>query len=260
MIMGGSKQAGAETQTPKAKEIPIDVEATGVTRARYDRVAPVYDLYEGLMEALFFRSWRRLVWGAVQRHLQKISAGKGIVKPRLLEVGVGTGKNLPYYPEGVEAVAIDISPKMLKRARKRAQKLKKPVALLPMDAQALAFPDEAFDAVVATFVFCSVPDPVLGLREINRVLKPHGRAVLLEHMRPRSRWLGRLFDLFNPVAVRLTGANINRRTVENVQKAGLEIETVKDLSSQGIVKLIVVRKGSDKAKGRATEEAEHERS
>jgi ubiquinone/menaquinone biosynthesis C-methylase UbiE len=243
--MGGSEQVRAETQTTKG--IPIDLEATGVTRARYDRVAPVYDLYEGLMEGLFFRSWRRLVWRAVQGHLQQIAAhatGAAAVKPRLLEVGVGTGKNLPYYPEGVEAVAIDISEKMLERARRRAQRLKKPVELLPMDAQALAFPDESFDVVVATFVFCSVPDPVLGLREINRVLKPHGRVVLLEHMRPRSERLGKLFDLFNPLAVRLTGANINRRTVENVRKAGLAIESVKELSAQGIVKRIVARKGS----------------
>ena len=258
MIMGGSKPVRAEPRTPKADEIPIDVEATGVTRARYDRVAPLYDFYEGLMEALFFRSWRGLVWGVVKEHLRRLVAVEGVVKPRLLEVGVGTGKNLPYYPEGVEAVAIDISEKMLERARKRAQKLEKPVALLPMDAQALAFPDEAFDAVVATFVFCSVPDPVLGLREINRVLKPHGRAVLLEHMRPRSERLGKIFDLFNPIAVRLTGANINRRTAENVQKAGLEIESVKDLSAQGIVKLIVARKGSDE--GANGKEAEHERS
>lgn len=168
-------------------------------------------------------------------------------KPRLLEVGVGTGKNLWYYPEGVEAVAVDISEKMLERAWRRAQKLKKPVELLPMDAQALAFPDESFDVVVATFVFCSVPDPVLGLREIRRVLKPHGRVILLEHMRPRSERLGKLFDFFNPLAVRLTGANINRRTVENVRRAGLAIEDLKDLSAQGIVKRIVARKDSAKS-------------
>jgi len=240
--MGSSEQVRAETQTTKAKETPIDLEATGVTRARYDRVAPLYDFYEGLMEGLFFRSWRRLIWTAVQEHLQQIAASA--VKPRLLEVGVGTGKNLPYYPKGVEAVAVDISSRMLERARKRAQRLGKPVKLLPMDAQALAFPDESFDAVVATFVFCSVPDPVLGLGEINRVLKPHGRVVLLEHMRPRSRWLGRLFDSFNSIAVRLTGANINRRTVENVRKAGLAITTVKDLATQGLVKLIMARKSS----------------
>jgi ubiquinone/menaquinone biosynthesis C-methylase UbiE len=222
----------------------IDLEATGVTRTRYDRVAPVYDLYEGLMEGLFFRSWRRLVWTGVQEHLQQISAeaSADAARPRLLEVGVGTGKNLPYYPDGVEAVAIDISPKMLERARKRVQKLHRQVELLPMDAQALAFPDESFDAVVATFVFCSVPDPVLGLKEISRVLRPEGRVVLLEHMRSRSERLGRFFDFLNPLAVRLTGANINRRTVENVQKAGLGIETVKELSAQGIVKLIVARR------------------
>ncbi len=246
MVLDPSEPNPAQKAMP-SKAFPIDPEATGVTRARYDRVAPVYDLYEGLMEGLFFRSWRRLVWGAVQEHLehlQQIAAATSAAKPRLLEVGVGTGKNLPYYPGGVEALAIDLSEKMLERARKRALKLGKPVDLLPMDAQALAFPDESFDVVVATFVFCSVPDPVLGLREVNRVLKPHGQVVLLEHMRPRSERLGKLFDLFNPLAVRLTGANINRRTVENVRKAGLELESVRELSAQGIVKLIVARRGS----------------
>jgi ubiquinone/menaquinone biosynthesis C-methylase UbiE len=220
----------------------IDQKATEATRARYDRVAPVYDVYEGLMERLFFRKWRGLVWQAVHTHLQSLSAD-GLRTRRLLEVGVGTGKNLPYYPEGAPAAAIDISEKMLERARKRARKLGQAVKLLPMDAQALAFPDESFDVVVATFVFCSVPDPVLGLREINRVLKRHGRVVLLEHMRPRSPWLAKLFDRLNPLAVRLTGANINRRTVENVERSGLEIERVRELSGQGIAKLIVARKG-----------------
>jgi ubiquinone/menaquinone biosynthesis C-methylase UbiE len=193
------------------------------------------------MERLFFRKWRGLVWQAVHTHLQSLNADG--VRRKLLEVGVGTGKNLPYYPEGIKATAIDISEKMLERARKRAQKLGQDAALLPMDAQALAFPDESFDVVVATFVFCSVPDPVLGLREINRVLKPEGRVVLLEHMCPRSPWLAKLFDRLNPLAVRLTGANINRRTVENVERSGLEIERVRELSGQGIVKLIVARKG-----------------
>lgn len=224
-------------------EAEIDLKATEVTRARYDRVAPVYDFYEGLMERLAFRKWRGLVWQAVRTHLQSLSA-EDAGDRKLLEVGVGTGKNLSHYPEGVQGTAIDISGKMLRRARRRANKLGRSVALWPMDAQALAFPDESFDVVVTTFVFCSVPDPVLGLREINRVLTPEGRVVLLEHMRPRSPWLAKLFDRLNPLAVRLTGANINRRTVENVERARLEIERVRELSGQGIVKLIVARKGA----------------
>lgn len=223
------------------REPAIDREATERTRARYDRAAPVYDLYEGLMERLFFRNWRMRVWGQVCTHIQSIKTGNP-VSAQILEVGVGTGKNLPFYPEGARTTAVDISHKMLARARRRAERLSRNVELFPMDAQALAFEEGAFDAVVSTFVFCSVPDPVLGLREVRRVLRPDGRAVFLEHMRPRSSWLGKVFDLLNPVAVRLTGANINRPTLENVRQAGLEIEDVKDLSAQGVVKLIVAHR------------------
>lgn len=208
----------------------IDPQATATTRARYDRVARIYDRMEGLMEWRSFRKWRSLVWEIVGSEAEKI-----------LEVGVGTGKNLPYYPHEVQVTAIDLSDQMLARARQRAAQLDLSIELLHMDAQALAFADESFDVVVSTFVFCSVPNPVLGLLEIKRVLRPGGCAVLLEHMRPRSPWLGKLFDLLNPLTVRLSGANINRRTVENIRKAGLEIESIKNLAAQGIVKLIIVR-------------------
>lgn len=204
----------------------LDPIATATTKARYDRNARLYDLIESPMELLAFRRWREKLWAQVHGG-------------RVLEVGVGTGKNFPYYPKDARVTAIDISERMLERARRRAAQMGVSVELLPMDAQALTFPDHSFDYVVATFVFCSVPDPVLGLSELRRVCKPTGRVLLLEHMRPESPWLGRFFDLLNPIAVRLTGANINRRTVENVRRAGLTIESVENLAPRGIVKLIV---------------------
>ncbi|MBI1743445.1 class I SAM-dependent methyltransferase [Candidatus Acetothermia bacterium] len=212
----------------------MDPKATAVTKARYNRIAPLYDLMDSFMEWLLFREWRKLVWQAVGP------------AQRLLEVGVGTGKNILYYPEDTQITAIDLSDQMLMRARKRAQKLGLRVELSQMDAQALDFADDALDTVVATFVFCSVPDPVLGLQEINRVLRPGGKVVLLEHMRPESPWLGRLFDLLNPFVVRLWGANINRRTVENVRLSGLEIENIESLTPQGIVQMIIARAGKEK--------------
>jgi len=181
---------------------------------------------EVFIERFAFRPWRERLWSQVNGN-------------RILEVGVGTGKNLPHYPRGIQITAVDLSDKMLKRARRRVQELDIEVDLCLMDAQRLALPDAALDAAVATFVFCSVPDPVLGLKELARVVKPGGQIILLEHMRAGHPILGRIMDWLNPLVVRVMGANINRRTVENVRKAGLPPQEVEDLSSAGIVKLIV---------------------
>ncbi len=158
--------------------------------------------------------------------------------PRILEVGVGTGKNLPYYPKDVQVTAIDLSPAMLQRAKAKAAQGGYAVDLNLMDAQRLDLPDASFDTVVSTFVFCSVPDALRGLQEVRRVTKPGGQVLLLEHTRSPNPAIGRIMDWLNPLVVRLMGANINRRTVENVRAAGLTIVRVDDLALGGIVKLI----------------------
>ncbi|HJW84177.1 MAG TPA: methyltransferase domain-containing protein [Anaerolineae bacterium] len=202
----------------------IDEQATSVTRSRYQRLSRVYDLIEALPERRF-RPWREKLWSLVRGS-------------RVLEVGVGTGKNMPFWPREVSMAAIDLTPGMLERARRRAQVLNLKADLYLGDVQALDFPDNSFDTAVATFVFCSVPDPVLGLRELGRVVKPGGQVLLLEHMRSANPVVGKLMDLLNPWVVRVMGANINRRTVENVQKAGLILEKVEDLGTGGIVKYV----------------------
>lgn len=196
-------------------------DATRTVQRRYDRIAFCFDALEALMERRF-RPWRQALWS-------KVPPG------RVLEVGVGTGKNLPYYPEGATMTAVDLSAGMLWRALERKRQLGTEVSLCQMDAQRLAFPDWSFDAVVATFVFCSVPDPVSGLRALKRVLKPGGRVFLLEHVRSRHPVLGRLMDLLNPLVVRLIGANINRRTVENCREAGFCVESCEELAPGGLV-------------------------
>jgi ubiquinone/menaquinone biosynthesis C-methylase UbiE len=183
---------------------------------------------EGSSEKRYY-PWRKQLWELVEG-------------TEILEVGVGTGKNMPFYPVGIRMTAIDLTPGMLERARQRAIDLKLHIVLKIGDVQAFEFPDSTFDAIVGTFVFCSVPDPVLGLKELARVLKPDGKIYLLEHMRIQSEPLGRLMDLINPLVVRIMGANINRRTMENIQKAGLKIESVHDLAMQGMFKMIVARK------------------
>lgn len=159
--------------------------------------------------------WRKAVWNEAH--------GK------VLEVGVGTGKNIQYYPENVEVTAIDFSEKMLEFAREKASKYGKKVDLRLMDAQSLEFPDETFDTVVTTCVFCSVPNPIKGLQEIKRVCKKDGQIIMLEHVRSKKLLMGTFMDLLNPIVVRMVGANINRNTVENLKKAGINVEIEKDL-------------------------------
>lgn len=203
------------------------VETTEIIRRRYDRIAPFFDLFEGLMERMAFRTWRALQWSRVQGGT-------------ILEVGVGTGKNLPFYPAHSNITAVDFSQAMLERARIKARARNLTVDLRWMDVEQLDFPDARFDAVVGSFVFCSVPDPEKGLAEIHRVLKPGGQLVLLEHVLSERPWLARLMQMLNPLVVRLVGANINRRTVQNVAASGFAIERIGDLS--GIVKLIEARR------------------
>jgi ubiquinone/menaquinone biosynthesis C-methylase UbiE len=126
---------------------------------------------------------------------------------------------------------------MLEKARSRANKLNLKVDLQEMDAQHLNFEDDSFDTIFATFVFCSVPDPVEGLLELKRVCKPEGRLLLLEHMRPENFVLGLIFDVLNPMIVRMMGANINRRTTDNIRQAGWQIKAEECLSSD-IVRMI----------------------
>lgn len=204
--------------------------ATEHTRSRYNLSAPVYDLLEWPAERLFIRAWRKKLWASV----------KG---PEVLEVGIGTGKNIPYYPDDVRVTAIDLAPRMVRQARDRArQHPEKEVTIHEMDVQALDFPDEQFDDVVATTVFCSVPDPVLGLQEALRVARPGGRLHLLEHMRASTPVLGRLMDRLDAPIHWLAGMHIARETVANVRRAGWKVQEVEPLTSGDIFRRIVARK------------------
>ncbi len=200
---------------------------TEIGKGRWNRTARHYDRMMAIAERLGMRKWRSLLWSKVG-------------SSRVLEIGVGTGNNFPYYPADAQITAVDFSEEMLKRAQNRASRHKVKVDLQQMDAQNLEFADNTFDTVVASVVFCSVPDPIRGIREVERVLKPGGKAVLLEQdfgSNPFSRWL---VKLANPLIARM-GSDFRRRPLENVARSGLKVERVTNLWA-GMFKLIEARK------------------
>jgi ubiquinone/menaquinone biosynthesis C-methylase UbiE len=193
-------------------------------RQRYDRLAPYFDGLEGFLEGLLFRRLRKKLWSQVSG-------------AHVLEVGVGTGKNFPFYPEDARITGIDFSPKMLEMARRKQQRKQIAVDLALMDVQALDYADNSFDTVIASFVFCSVPKPRKGLKELYRVCKPGGQVLLLEHVLSANKVLAMMMNLFNPLVVNTLGANINRQTLKSVQACPFQKIFV-DPASSDMIKLI----------------------
>jgi len=198
----------------------------------YERNSKFYDFFESPMEFITFKSLRNRFFKRVFEETE----GKDL---RVLEIGIGTGKNLPYYPENLKIYGCDLSYGMLEKAKKRSEDLKRKVFLLNTDAQLLGFKDNSFDIVITTFVFCSVAEPVTGLKEIKRVLKPGGKLFMLEHVRAENEFFGKIMDIIDPITFNLTGAHINRKTKENLIKAGFE---VKEEKIGGILRIFCSRK------------------
>src|SRR4030095_8759587 len=176
---------------------------------KYDRFAQWFDLVEGVPDLLGIRKLR-------QRVLRQASG-------RVLEVAVGTGKNLRYYPRGCQIIAVDLSREMLNIARKRAGKLSIDVSLLLGDAQALPFFDHSFDTVVSSLSTCTFPEPVIALQEMARVCRKDGRVLLVEHGRSNREWLARWQDRHADQFAKPLGCHWNRQPLELVGQAGLKV-------------------------------------
>ncbi len=198
------------------------------TSQKYDRASRNYDRMESFVERLFFRRFRE----------QALSHARGDV----LEVGVGTGKNLHYYPSELQVTAVDFSSGMLERAHEQKEYLGLDrVTLMKMDVEDLKFPDASFDTVISTFVFCTVPDPLKGLTEVYRVLRPGGKAVFLEHMKSRNPLVNLFLGLMNLYSRPALGTSMLRRTQENITTSGFNIILVNHLLLD-VVRLIVTEK------------------
>ncbi|HHV75062.1 class I SAM-dependent methyltransferase [Thermoanaerobacterium butyriciformans] len=201
---------------------------TEIIKRRYERIAKYYDLMESLMESSGGKRWRKMLWSEVSGNT-------------ILEAGIGTGSNILYYPEGKNIYGIDFSPKMVEIAKDKAKRYGKDVDIRVMDIENLEFNDNTFDAIVTSCVFCSVPDPIKGLKELKRVLKYDGKLFMLEHVRSKKLILGTLMDILNPLTVNTWGANINRDTVKNLKISGFKILKEENLALD-IMKLIIAGK------------------
>ncbi len=159
----------------------------------------------------------------------------------VLEIAVGTGRNLAFYPDGVRLTGIELSEAMLERAKARARELGRDVTLRIGDAQALDFPDETFDTVVITLALCTIPDDGKALAEARRVLRPRGRLILLEHVRsPRLpvRIVQRVLD---PVLVRCKGDHLLREPQDWLRGLGFDVQ-VCERRKWGIIERVIAVK------------------
>ena len=181
----------------------------GQIRQTYDRIAHWYDLMEAVPE---FLGVRRLRYEILQR-----ASGK------VLDVAVGTGKNLRYYPGTCQITAVDMSPAMLKIARRRADSLCLDITLLMMDAEAIGFHDKSFDTVVSSLTLCTFPEPVAALQEMARVCRTNGSILLVEHGRSDCKRLGRWQDRRADRHAAKVGCHWNREPFEIVLRAGLKV-------------------------------------
>ncbi|MBA3511136.1 MAG: class I SAM-dependent methyltransferase [Sphingomonas sp.] len=186
-------------------------DASGARRKTYQRIARFYDIIDLPFEYGRYRSLRPLLF-----------QGLG---GRILDAGVGTGRNMPFYPPGSEVVGVDMSPAMLLRAERRRMHSPALVRLKEMDVTRLDFPEGSFDAVVASFLFCTLPEelqaPAIG--ELSRVLKAEGTLRILEYRRPRGGVRLILTRLWAPWAKWAFGASFDRYPERHFAHCGLEI-------------------------------------
>ena len=202
-------------------------EETARLRAIWQRNAEKYDKQMNFMD-------RRLFVGGREWLAQR-------ARGKVLEVAIGTGRNLRYYPKDIDLTGIDLSPATLEIARGRAAKLGMDVELHEADGQALTFEDETFDTVVAGLCMCNFPDPIRAVGEIKRVLKPGGSLIAMDHVRSPVLPVRLVQKAINPLTVRIEGDHMTREPLEYYAHHGFEIVEL-ERHKWGIVERVHARK------------------
>jgi ubiquinone/menaquinone biosynthesis C-methylase UbiE len=208
-----------------------DSKAIAHRRKAWARMAPRYDKQIGFFERRVFGEEHR-AWACSQ------AVGD------TLEVAIGTGLNLPHYPQNLSLTGIDISPEMLSIARDRAIEVGRSVALREADAQALPFADASFDTVICTYSLCNVPDDSRAVQEMRRVLKVGGRLVLVDHIRSAVKpifWAQKVVEIFS---IRMDGDHMTRRPSLHVKAAGFDVQT-RERMRWGILERLVASRSAD---------------
>ena len=215
----------------------LESEATGMTHSKgpsrerlrryWDKQAHSYDRGMDFFERVFFADGRE--WACSQ------ASGD------VLEVAIGTGRNLPFYRPDVRLTGIEFSPAMLELARERASALDRQVDLRLGDAQALDLPDAAFDTVLCTLSLCAIPDERRAIAEMKRVLRPGGRLVLVDHVAGSPAWVRAVQWLLELITIPLGGEHFRRRPLRVVQAEGFVVET-SQRAKLGIIERVLARK------------------
>jgi ubiquinone/menaquinone biosynthesis C-methylase UbiE len=208
-------------------------------------------LYEGNVPTMIannrWNRWRYTLWAPIYdfllakklHHKRRISIRLANIKKdeKVLLVGAGTGLDLPYLPQDCQITAIDITPAMIVHLNHRANQLGVDVESHVMDAQKLLFPDKSFDVVVLHLILAVIPDPLVCMAEVVRVLKPNGRIVVFDKFLPKGS-LSLILRLFNPLT-KILATNITRRLEFIIQPFGLHI--VRDKST-GVLRTVLLQK------------------
>jgi ubiquinone/menaquinone biosynthesis C-methylase UbiE len=206
-------------------EAPVD--ETRRVREVQDKNAPKYDRQMNFFDRVLFAGGRE--WAC--------SKAEGEV----LEIAVGTGRNLAHYPAEVKLTAVEFSPEMLAIARRRAEVVGREVDLREGDAQTLDLPDESFDTVVITLALCTIPDDRQAVREARRVLRSGGWLILLEHVRSPVTPVRLIQRAIEPLSIRFEADHLTREPLDYLADEGFEVE-ISERSKLGIVERIIARK------------------